>query len=121
MFVDPAQLDLIERRIIRHGGVMAIELGREIKVGFAGNHNVYFAVLRRDGQLIRRIEGRLRRDERPGADAGVCGAELGGGKQGEQREFVQSSSGKACVLTTIVPTSRKREPDRTLRTGNDFE
>ena len=41
-----------------------------------------------DGDFVGRIQGRLRGDERPGANARVRGGKLSGGDQREQREFV---------------------------------
>jgi hypothetical protein len=45
-----------------------------------------------DGEFVGRVQARLRKDERPGANAGVLGAEirgskLNGGNYCEQREF----------------------------------
>jgi hypothetical protein len=42
---------------------------------------------RYDGEFVGRIQGRLRRDERPGAYAGVWDSKLKGGNQCEQSEF----------------------------------
>lgn len=41
-----------------------------------------------NGQFVGRFETGLRRDERPGAYARVCGSSLNRGKQCEQREFM---------------------------------
>ena len=61
-------------------------------------NNIYIAAEVRDDKPLwdprgsGGIQGRLGRNERPGADAGVCGTKLKGGKQPEQHEFVQWSS-----------------------------
>ena len=47
-------------------------------------------VYRFNGDFVGRIQGGLRGDERPGANAWVRGAELNGGNHTEQREFVHS-------------------------------
>ena len=50
------------------------------------------------------IQGRLRGDERPGADAGVRGGKLKGGDQPEQYEFLHGLS-KRMKLQPIFANS----------------
>src|SRR5579863_1952340 len=89
MLIDPPQLDLVEPGIARYGRIVAVHLRREIDVAVSSNHHVHFFVLTGDGKFVRRIQGRLRRDELPGADAEVCGTNLKGGNQPDQNEFIQ--------------------------------
>src|ERR1700722_15477996 len=115
MLVDPPQLDLVECGIALYWRFVAVELRRKIQTRLACHHDVHHPFQRCDGESVRWIQRRLRRDERPGADAGVlpckiCHSKicrtklyrtrLNSGKQREQREFVQWSSGKPCILTS---------------------
>jgi len=45
-----------------------------------------------DGEFVGRIQGTMRRDERPRADAGVWGSRLNGGKHCEQCESKNCAS-----------------------------
>ena len=110
MLIDPPQFDLIKCRIALDGRVMAVQLRRKIDMGVARNHYVDLAVLRGNREFIGRIHGRPRRDKRPGTDAWVCGGKLNGGKQTEQHEFGQWSSGKPWM-----------SPNNNTKSGNDVE
>jgi hypothetical protein len=81
------QLDLIERRIAWNGRFMSVRLRSEIEVSLAGHDDVHCVMESRNGEFVGRIQVRLRRDEGPGANTGVGGSRLKGGKQCEQREF----------------------------------
>ena len=98
MLIDRPKLDLIKCRIAWYGPFMAIQLRCKIDVGVARNHYVHLIVETRDREFVGGIQGRLGRDERPGADTGVCRAKLKGGKQPEHHEFAQCSSWKPYIL-----------------------
>jgi hypothetical protein len=48
---------------------------------------MHFIMERCDEELVGRIQAGLRKDERPGADAGILGSKLSGDNQSEQREL----------------------------------
>jgi len=65
------QLDLIEPGITRNGSFVPIRLRRKIHMDFARHHNMHRTMRGSNHELVGRIERRLRRDERPRANAGV--------------------------------------------------
>ena len=83
--IDPAQLNLIEREIARCGRMVPVPICSEIEMGFAGHDDMRAVMHRCYGEPVRRIQARLRRDERPRANARVCGSRLDGGNQSEQK------------------------------------
>ena len=83
-FVDPAQLNLIKRKIAWCGRLLAVRICSEIEMGFAGHDHMRPGMHGRYGEAIRRIQTGLRGDERPGANARICGSRLEGGDQYEQ-------------------------------------
>jgi hypothetical protein len=60
---------------------MSVRPGCEIKAGLARHDHMHFMMLGCDGELVGRIQGRLRRNELPGANPGVRGSRLNRGKQ----------------------------------------
>jgi hypothetical protein len=79
------QLDLIERRVARNGRVVSVPFRSKIDTGFPRHDYMHAIMPRRDGQFVGRVQGRLRRDERPGANAGVGCSGVNGGNQYKQR------------------------------------
>ena len=71
---------------------MSARVRSEIEVGFAGHDNMHAVMLSRKREPVRRLQAGLRRDERPGSDAGVNPSRLDGGKQAEQEESMNESS-----------------------------
>ena len=98
LLVDPAQPDLIECWIAWDGRVVSILFRREFEVSFARHDEMHSIVKRCDGELVCRIQGGLRRDERPGANARIRGSRIresrlnGGKQQSEQYEFTNVPS-----------------------------
>jgi hypothetical protein len=71
VLVDLAQLHLIERWIGRNGHRVPVRFHREFEVRFARHDDMHSIELRGDGEFIRRIQSRLRRHKRPGANARI--------------------------------------------------
>jgi hypothetical protein len=63
---------LIERQIAWCGRLVSVRICSEIEMGFAGHDYVRPGMHRRYGEPVRRIQTRLRSDQRPGAKARVC-------------------------------------------------
>jgi hypothetical protein len=76
---------LIEREIAWCGRLVSVPICSEIEMGFAGHNYMHPVMQRCYGEAVRRVQTRLRRDERPGAKARVCHSRLDGGKQSEQK------------------------------------
>ena len=69
--VDPVQLDLIECRVARNGRFVPVPARREIHSLIARHDHMHRVMKIGDGEFVGRIEGTLRRDELPGANARV--------------------------------------------------
>jgi hypothetical protein len=83
--IDPAQLNLIKRKIAWCGRFVPVPICCEIEMSFAGHDYMHLVMQRCYGELVRRIQARLRGDERPRAKARVCYFRLNSGKQYEQK------------------------------------
>ncbi len=80
LLVDPVQFDLIECRVARNGRFVSVPVRCEIHSFIASHDDLQSVMKNGDGQFVGRIEGTLRRDERPGANARVRGPSLNGEK-----------------------------------------
>ena len=69
--IDPVQLNLIETEIARRGRFVSVAIRSEIDMGFAGHDHVQPVIRMCNGKPVRRIQARVRRDERPEANARV--------------------------------------------------
>jgi hypothetical protein len=79
--VDPVQINLIEAEIARRGRIVPVPIRSEIEMGLARHDYMHSAALNVcNGEPIRRIQARLRRDERPDASARVWRSRLRNGK-----------------------------------------
>ena len=90
--IDPVQLDLIERRIAWYGRFVSVPFRCKVQMRLSGHDDTHSIMEYGDGEVIGRIEAGLRKDQRPGAYAGVCGSNLNRGEQSEQREYTNGSS-----------------------------
>jgi hypothetical protein len=96
--VDLAQLHLIERWIGRNGHRVPVRFHREFEVCFARHDDMHSIELRCDGEFIRRIQSRLRRHKRPGANARILRSRIrfsskwNDENEYEQRECADGSS-----------------------------
>ena len=81
LLVDPVQFDLIECRVAWNGRFVSVPARREIHSFIARHDDPQSVTKNGDGEFVGRIEGTLRRDERPGANARVSGPNLNGEKQ----------------------------------------
>jgi hypothetical protein len=96
--VDLAQLHLIECWIGRNGHRVPVRFHREFEVCFARHDDMHSIELRCDGEFIRRIQSRLRRHKRPGANARILrfkirfSSKWNDENECEQRECADGSS-----------------------------
>jgi hypothetical protein len=86
------QLNLVEAGITWGGRWVVVGLRGEVEVPVAGHDDVHLIAQRCDGKFVGRVEGCLRRDERPGADAWVLLGERGdGGGEAEEDQCANCS------------------------------
>jgi len=90
--IDLVDFNLIEAEISGCGRGMSVRFGGEIKVRFAGHHNVQLVLHGSDGKFIGRIKRGLRGDQRPGANARILLRDEGeSGSESEKSECTNCS------------------------------